>query len=84
MNKETTVWKEIIPSVWEYNNGTVHVSIVSGHRDHHEAWVMNCIALGISTKLFSLISRVNTEQAQQLALNIVRQKALNIAESLNS
>lgn len=93
MTKNEIIWEDAtsytcdgrqVQSAWQYNNNYLRIFITNNHRNYPGKWVMNCHSLGINTTPFALGEGVvSVEDAQAIALNIVRQLARDIAESLN-
>lgn len=70
------------PTTWNYRNDFISIYVVRGHRFNPDEWVFHCRELNINTQSLGLSKTVNIETAQQLALNIIRNKLNDIVKSL--
>ena len=87
MWKDTTTrgrGQENKPSdIWSLETSEIRISVMTGHRDYPGLWVMSCYALGIDARQFGAKPEATPEQAQELALKVVRQKLNKMLQSLN-
>lgn len=86
-------WKNVTPSgfnkekkeptMWTYDSGKCMITITKGHIHNPGRWIMHCFELKLDTYDMNLdASQVSFEDAQRVAIEIARNKAQEIYESL--
>lgn len=85
MWKDTTTYAQDKPRIqrrWTYSNGVLKISVVKGHIDYPDRWIMHCFALKMDTVLLNIYPDAPPETAQDTAVQMVRARLWGMIESL--
>ncbi len=72
--------KERKQTSWTYDK--MRISVVKGHRDYPDQWVMHCYPVGIDTLKMNIPDDWTPEQAQDMAIRLVRAKLNSLLDLL--
>lgn len=72
--------KERVQNSWTYKNAVLQITVTKGHIYHKGEWVMHCFQIRMDTVPMKLAADASPEQAQELAVKMVR-KRLDIFSS---
>lgn len=72
-----------VPSCWTYNTGKLRISVLKGHRNHPDKWVLHCFNIGMDTVTLNAPIETPVADVQAAALRIVNKRLTAMIESLN-
>lgn len=73
---------KVEPRAWEIKTSAVRITVVRGHLTNPGYWVVHCYELGMNTVDLKLPISVDVETAKYAAINLVENKALDIARDI--
>lgn len=68
---------------WEMKSGQIRIWISTGHTHYHGKWVMTCHVLRIDAFAMKIPGEATPEQAQELAVRIVKNRLETMLKSLD-